>query len=253
MEFKFTVLDYQTRAADAVVKVFDGQPKIDALSYVRDIGTGNVNKHGQTTMGAIEANDGVATDDGTGFRNAPLRLGSEELLANVKKMQRKNGVLLSKELHRDLGAVELDVEMETGTGKTYVYTKTMFELNARYGWSKFIIVVPSVAIREGVAKSLEITKKHFHEQYGKSLWPFVYDSSRLTEIDSFASRADISVMVINMQAFNKSLKEGGKSKEALIMFSERDEFGSRRPIDVISATNPILIIDEPQKLSLIHI
>ena len=174
--------------------------------------------------------------------------GSEELLANVKKMQRKNGVLLSKELHRDLGAVELDVEMETGTGKTYVYTKTMFELNARYGWSKFIIVVPSVAIREGVAKSLEITKKHFHEQYGKSLWPFVYDSSRLTEIDSFASRADISVMVINMQAFNKSLKEGGKSKEALIMFSERDEFGSRRPIDVISATNPILIIDEPQKM-----
>lgn len=248
MEFKFTVLDYQTRAADAVVKVFDGQPKIDALSYVRDIGTGNVNKHGQTTMGAIETNDGVATDDGTGFRNAPLRLGPEELLANVKKMQRRNGVVLSKELHHDLGAVELDVEMETGTGKTYVYTKTMFELNARYGWSKFIIVVPSVAIREGVAKSLEITKKHFHEQYGKSLWPFVYDSSRLTEIDSFASRADISVMVINMQAFNKSLKEGGKSKEALIMFSERDDFGSRRPIDVISATNPILIIDEPQKM-----
>ncbi len=143
--------------------------------------------------------------------------------------------------------------METGTGKTYVYTETMFELNAHYGWSKFIIVVPSVAIREGVAKSLQITAKHFHESYGKQLWAFVYNSSRLNEIDSFASRADISVMVINMQAFNafdaSKNKEGrGGDKTARIMFSERDDFGSRRPIDVLSATTPILIIDEPQKM-----
>ena len=253
MEFKFTVLDYQTRAADAVVKVFDGQPKIVAQSYLRDVGTGSVDKRGQSKLGIIDSADGAVTDDGSGFRNAPLRLSGSDLLDNVKKSQRKNGVPVSAELHHDLGAVELDVEMETGTGKTYVYTETMFELNARYGWSKFIIVVPSVAIREGVAKSLQITAKHFHERYGKQLWAFVYNSSRLNEIDSFASRADISVMVINMQAFNafdaSKNKEGrGGDKTARIMFSERDDFGSRRPIDVLSATNPILIIDEPQKM-----
>lgn len=253
MEFKFTVLDYQTRAADAVVKVFDGQPKIEVQSYLRDVGTGSVDKRGQGTLGIIDSADGAVTDDGSGFRNAPLLLSASDLLDNVKKSQRKNGVPVSAELHHDLGAVELDVEMETGTGKTYVYTETMFELNARYGWSKFIIVVPSVAIREGVAKSLQITAKHFHERYGKQLWAFVYNSSRLNEIDSFASRADISVMVINMQAFNafdaSKNKEGrGGDKTARIMFSERDDFGSRRPIDVLSATNPILIIDEPQKM-----
>ena len=253
MEFKFTVLDYQTRAADAVVKVFDGQPKIEAQSYLRDVGTSSVDKRGQEMLGILDSADGAVTDDGSGFRNAPLRLSASDLLDNVKKSQRKNGVPVSAGLHHDLGAVELDVEMETGTGKTYVYTETMFELNARYGWSKFIIVVPSVAIREGVAKSLQITAKHFHERYGKQLWAFVYNSSRLNEIDSFASRADISVMVINMQAFNafdaSKNKEGrGGDKTARIMFSERDDFGSRRPIDVLSATNPILIIDEPQKM-----
>ncbi|WP_102338531.1 restriction endonuclease [Collinsella provencensis] len=254
MEFKFSVLDYQTRAADAVVNVFDGQSKIDAQSYVRDLGATRVDKRGQSSLGLTGAADGgVVVDNGSGFRNAPLQLTTLELLENVKKSQRKNSIPVSAGLHCDLGAVEIDVEMETGTGKTYVYTKTMFELNARYGWSKFIIVVPSVAIREGVAKSLEITAKHFHEQYGKRLWSFVYNSSRLNEIDSFASRADISVMVINMQAFNafdesKSKEGRGGDKTARIMFSERDDFGSRRPIDVLSTTNPILIIDEPQKM-----
>ncbi len=253
MEFKFNDLEYQARAAEAVVRVFDGQPKVEAQSYLRDVGTRVADKHGQTSMGAIEADGGAVTDDGTGFRNAPLRLSADDMLGSIKKIQAKNGIPRSTALFCDLGAVELDVEMETGTGKTYVYTKTMFELNARYGWSKFIIVVPSVAIREGVAKSLEITAKHFHEQYGKRLWSFVYNSSRLNEIDSFASRADISVMVINMQAFNafdesKSKEGRGGDKAARIMFSEPDDFGSRRPIDVLSATNPILIIDEPQKM-----
>lgn len=253
MEFKFNDLAYQARAAEAVVRVFDGQPKVEAQSYLRDVGTGVVDKRGQTSLGAVEVDGGAMATDGSGFRNAPLRLSAEELLGNIRRMQVKNGVPRSAVLHHDLGAVELDVEMETGTGKTYVYTKTMFELNARYGWSKFIIVVPSVAIREGVAKSLEITGRHFHEQYGKRLWSFVYNSGRLNEIDSFASRADISVMVINMQAFNafdesKSKDGRGGDKTARIMFSERDDFGSRRPIDVLSATNPILIIDEPQKM-----
>ena len=254
MEFKFKVLDYQTRAADAVASVFDGQPKVDAQSYLRGLRPERVDARGQRGLGLLGGSDGVVVDDGTGYRNAPLRLSSEELLANVESVQRKNGVVSDvRGLCHALGAVELDVEMETGTGKTYVYTKTMFELNARYGWSKFIVVVPSVAIREGVAKSLEITARHFYEQYGKRVWSFVYDSSRLSEIDSFASRADISVMVINMQAFNafdeSKNKDGrGGDKTARIMFSERDEFGSRRPIDVLAKTNPILIIDEPQKM-----
>lgn len=146
------------------------------------------------------------------------------------------------------GAVSLDIEMETGTGKTYVYIKTMYELNRLYGWTKFIVVVPSIAIREGVAKSFEVTSQHFFEEYGKSIHFFVYNSSRLNEIDSYSQSPDINVMIINMQAFNTSMKEGNSSKEARIMYSERDEFGSRRPIDVLAANRPIVIQDEPQKM-----
>ncbi len=145
--------------------------------------------------------------------------------------------------------------METGTGKTFVYTKTMFELNRRYGWSKFIVVVPSIAIREGVAKSLDMTGDYFYtsgrdgnEGYGKKLHSFIYDSSNLNRLDEFAQSSDIQVMVINMQAFNTSMKENGRSRDARIIFSERDDFGSRRPIDVISASHPIMILDEPQKM-----
>lgn len=244
MEFKFSIQEYQTRAADAVAQVFEGQPKVEGQQFVRDLGR-DVNASGQQFM-QMEASDG--------YRNAPLVLNGSVLLENINKVQDKNGIIRSDSLHHALGAVELDVEMETGTGKTYVYTKTIFELNRRYGWSKFIIVVPSVAIREGVAKSLAITERHFAELYGKRIWWFVYNSSRLNELDSFASRNDISVMVINMQAFNafdeaKSRGEGrGGDKTARIMFSERDDFGSRRPIDVLAATNPILILDEPQKM-----
>ncbi len=176
MEFKFTVLDYQTRASRAVVDVFDGQPKIEApkieaQSYLRDLGSVAMGRHGQTTLGAIE--DASLTLDGTSYRNAPLQNSADDLLDNVKAVQRKNNLLTSAGLHHVVGAVELDVSMETGTGKTYVYTQTMFVLNARYGWTPFVIVGPSVAIREGVAKSLQITAKHFHERYGKRLWSFV--------------------------------------------------------------------------------
>ena len=131
----------------------------------------------------------------------------------------------------------------------------MFELNRRYGWSKFIVVVPSIAIREGVAKSLDMTNDYFYtsgrdgnEGYGKKLHSFIYDSSSLTRLDEFAQSSDIQVMIINMQAFNTSMKENGRNKDARIIFSERDNFGSRRPIDVISATHPIMILDEPQKM-----
>lgn len=144
--------------------------------------------------------------------------------------------------------MNLDIEMETGTGKTYVYIKTMFELNRQYGWSKFIVVVPSIAIREGVAKSFKMLEEHFMEYYGKKARCFVYDSSNLQKLDSFSSDSGLNVMIINTQAFAASMKEGGRSKESRIIYSKRDEFGSRRPIDVIAANNPIIIMDEPQKM-----
>ncbi len=147
-----------------------------------------------------------------------------------------------------MGRCSLDIEMETGTGKIYVYIKTMFELNKKYGWSKFIVVVPSIAIREGVKKSFEITVGHFMEHYGKKTRFFIYNSSNLNQLDNFSSSAGINVMIINTQAFASSLKEDGRSKEARIIYSKRDEFGSRRPIDVIKENRPIIILDEPQKM-----
>lgn len=166
----------------------------------------------------------------------------------LKELNDNNNVKISDKLINNLGRCSLDVEMETGTGKTYVYIKTMYELNKYYGWSKFIVVVPSIAIREGVKKSFEITQDHFMEQYGKKVRFFVYNSSNLNQLDAFSSNSGINVMIINMQAFNTSMKEGGKSKEARIIYDKRDEFGSRRPIDVIKANNPIIILDEPQKM-----
>ena len=138
--------------------------------------------------------------------------------------------------------------METGTGKTYVYIKTMFEMNKRFGWSKFIVVVPSIAIREGVYKSFTMLEEHFMELYGKKARYFIYNSANLTQIDSFSSDASINVMIINVQAFNTSFKEGAANKEARIIYSKRDDFQSRRPIDVIAANRPIIIMDEPQKM-----
>ncbi|MBM6942446.1 type III restriction-modification system endonuclease [Collinsella intestinalis] len=240
MEFKFKVQQYQTLAATAVADVFDGQPKIEGQQFVRDLGS-------YREAGGTVSLDLVYSDS-DGYKNAQLAMGADNLLANIWKVQDRNGIERSRKLSHTLGACELDVEMETGTGKTYVYTETIFELNKRYGWSKFIIVVPNVAIREGVGKSLAITQRHFSDRYGKRIWWFIYNSDRLNELDTFASRDDISVMIINMQNFNRSFKEGGTSKEALRMYSERDDFGSRRPIDVLAATNPILILDEPQKM-----
>lgn len=243
MQFKFKIQPYQTEAARAVTDVFAGQPNSGASLYLRDLGR---------TMGG----DGTAALPGfetqvqasEGYANAPIALGSVTLLENIHKVQRRNRIVESSSLATGPAPVNLDVEMETGTGKTYVYTKTMLELNRLYGWTKFIIVVPSVAIREGVYKSLKNTEQHFFEQYGKAIRYFIYNSSRLGDIDRFSASSDINVMVINMQAFNTSMKEGGRSKEARIMYSERDEFASRRPIDVIAANNPIVILDEPQKM-----
>ena len=250
MIFRFKIQQYQTDAVDSVVRVFGGQPYLSGVTYVRDLGKREPKpatspKEEQLSMLPVQPQE---PEDDTGYKNDTVRLTSEELLANIRAIQAENNIHQSERLVRDLGCCSLDVEMETGTGKTYVYIKTMFELNKRYGWSKFIVVVPSIAIREGVKKSFDITVDHFMEQYGKKARYFIYSSTNLNQLDAFSSDSGINVMIINTQAFAASLKEDGRSKEARIIYSQRDEFASRRPIDVIAANHPIIIMDEPQKM-----
>lgn len=245
MKFNFKIQQYQTDAVEAVINVFSGQGFHKNGGYIRDLGTLERPTAVQTSL--LNEDEADIYDD-TGFKNDELDITDTQLLTNIQKLQRDNNIKVSPSLVKDLGRCSLDVEMETGTGKTYVYIKTMFELNKRYGWTKFIVVVPSIAIREGVKKTFEITSDHFMEHYGKRARFFVYNSSNLTQLDSFSSDGGINVMIINTQAFATSLKEDGKSKEARIIYSKRDEFGSRRPIDVIKANRPIIILDEPQKM-----
>ncbi|WPK67099.1 hypothetical protein EUCA11A_12520 [Eubacterium callanderi] len=260
MKFNFKIQQYQTDAVDAVVKVFNGQGFHDKISYIRDKGKvkkeygidGEVislgNQMSFQTVGTQLEYDDIDGLSDTGYKNELVELSDEQLLNNIQSLQRQNNIKLSNSLVKDLGRCSLDIEMETGTGKTYVYIKTMFELNKKYGWSKFIVVVPSIAIREGVKKSFEITADHFMEHYGKKARFFIYNSSNLNQLDNFSSGSGINVMIINTQAFAASLKEGGRSKESRIIYSKRDEFASRRPIDVIKANRPIIILDEPQKM-----
>ncbi len=246
MKFQFKIQEYQTDAVNSVVNIFAGQPFTERVSYVRDLGI--VKKPKNTQLSLYTAPESPEEETAIGFENARLVLTREQLLLNIRNMQARNNIKQSDSLVSHLGACSLDVEMETGTGKTYVYIKTIFELNKRYGWSKFIVVVPSIAIREGVYKSFEITQEHFMEHYGKKARFFIYNSKNLTELDNFSSSAGINVMIINIQAFNTSMKEDAKSKEARRIYEKLDDFGSRRPIDVIKANRPILILDEPQKM-----
>lgn len=235
MKFKFKIQDYQTNAVDNTVAIFAGQPNRSSTKYRRDLGDVGVLK-------------GALDDDG--YRNSDVELSYKQLLDNLRTVQTLAGIPLSGELSKinGLGAVNLDVEMETGTGKTYVYIKTMFELNKLYGWSKFIIVVPSIAIREGVKKSFEMLEDHFFTQYGKKARYFIYDGDKLHELDDFSKNSGIQVMIVNTQAFARDFKEGAKNKFSLKIYSKPDTFGSRRPIDVIAANRPIIIMDEPQKM-----
>lgn len=255
MKFKFTIQPYQTDAVESVVRVFEGQPNISALTggSTKD----QTEKKWLAQMGYdpkwIESS-GYEEEYDIIYRNHEVLLSKEDLLKNIRSMQKENGITLSKELTEGFGVVSLDIEMETGTGKTYVYIKTMFELYKTYGWGKFIVVVPSLAIREGVKKSFEMLQDHFMQIYGFKARCFVYNSKNLHQIDAFSQNGGINVMIINMQAFNASLDENKNTEgrkgidAARIIWSERDEFGSRRPIDVISANHPIIILDEPQKM-----
>lgn len=244
MKLQFKIQQYQTDAVESTVDIFNGQPNQGLLDYKMDQGKVYVIDNGKR----IEQKGISFSGYDTGYKNGEIVLSEDELLKNIHQIQTQNNIHLSNEVIKRLGACQLDIEMETGTGKTYVYMKTMFELNKRYGWTKFIVVVPSIAIREGVKKSFDITQDHFMELYGKKARYFVYNSDNLNQIDTYSQSADISVMIINTQAFNTSMKEGGKNKYARIIYDKRDEFGSRRPIDVIAANRPIIILDEPQKM-----
>jgi type III restriction enzyme len=232
MKIQFKHKEYQEAAVADVVDCFAGQPKVEGITYRLDPGKLSGRKAQSEMDYGSEA-----------FRNAPIALDKAQLLENVQKVQRRRNLPQSKELiaTKNCG-INLDVEMETGTGKTYVYIRTMFELNRRYGWSKFIIVVPSIAIREGVQKSLEITAEHFLQDYGKRPRFFTYDSKAPHKLESFSSDGGINVMIINVQAF------AAKGADQRRIYEELDEFQSRRPIDVIKANHPILILDEPQKM-----
>ena len=233
MKLQFKHQKFQADAAKAVVDVFAGQPYLTP-TYMIDKGI-NKDKSYEFAPG-LEDNA-----DFTGWANQKLipALTDSIILEHIQKIQRDNQIKPSDKLE---GRYNLTIEMETGVGKTYTYIKTMYELNKAYGWSKFIVVVPSVAIREGVYKSFQITQEHFAEEYGKKIRFFIYNSARLTEIDRFASDSNINVMIINSQAFN------AKGKDARRIYMKLDEFRSRRPIDIIAKTNPVLIIDEPQSV-----
>ena len=223
MKLKFKQQTFQTDAVNAIADCFAGQPKQDGRQYRIDPGSERFSL--------------------SGFRNQNLILTPHNVLENIQTIQRSRNLPLSASMVKSkISEVNLDVEMETGTGKTYCYIKTMYELNKRYGWSKFIVMVPSVAIREGVFKSFQITTDHFLEQYNKRIRFFIYNSSQLHQVEQFSSDGGINAMIINVQAF------AARGKDARRIYMELDDFQSRRPIDVIKKNRPILILDEPQKM-----
>lgn len=237
MKLRYKHQRFQTEAALAVANAFTGQPKSDGQSdHIVDQGV-------HQDLFVVK-----------GFGNKNVILALEAICENVRAIQTEQGLKPVEQLQQLQGVgTALTIEMETGTGKTYTYIKTMYELNARYGWTKFVVVVPSIAIREGVLKSFESMQEHFAQEYGKRMQYFMYNSKQLSKIDAFASDAGMHVMIINTQAFNASMDEekskGARpDKAARIIFERRDEFGSRRPIDVLAQTHPIMIIDEPQSV-----
>ena len=236
MNIRFKKQQYQLNAVQSVVDCFKGQKRIEGISYRVD--PGKV----QTKIVNGQANFDFE-EEISGFKNSDFTITPIQIFENIHKVQREQNLPVSDKLiTNSVCDVNIDVEMETGTGKTYVYTRSCFELNKQYGWNKFIIIVPSIAIREGVLQSIELTREHFKEEYGKQVKSFIYNSKELHNIEDYSSDAGINIMIINVQAFNAT---GADNRR---IYEELDSFNSRRPIDVIKANRPILIIDEPQKI-----
>lgn len=223
MKLKFKKQEFQIDARNAVCDVFEGQGK-ESFKYILGKKKGGLSK-----LKGVDSNIYA-------WKNGKINLPNETILENIKVIQKKHDLPQSQELEGD--GLNLTIEMETGTGKTYTYIDTIFELNKRYGWTKFIVVVPSIAIREGVAKSFEIMEDHFATLYGKKIRHFIFDSSKPTKIESFATNNGINVMIINNHAFNK--------KQTNNMYKKTER--GVKLIDYISGTNPIIIIDEPQSV-----
>lgn len=244
MKLQFKEQSFQVDAVKAVVDCFAGQPlKSNRFTLERSQDIIRKAKLAAEGMQSLAFENDVLED--IGYRNSVLQLTDGEVLKNLKATQRLNDLNESQQLLRPPGfskGYNLTIEMETGTGKTYTYIRTMFELHKHYGWSKFIVIVPSIAIREGVFKSFDVTQDHFQELYGHKISPFIYNSGRPQDIENFASDSRISVMIINTQAF---AAKGGDAKR---IYQELDQFGTRRPIDMIAQTNPIIVIDEPQSV-----
>ena len=237
MKLKFKKQQYQEDAIQSVVKCFEGQPKGNRVSVLekRSMIIGEGTQWEQTIQ-----------EDFIVCGNKSIELTEREIRNNIRKVQKQNNL----DYTDNQGINDFSIEMETGTGKTYTYIKTMYELNKEYGWSKFIVMVPSIAIREGVLKSFQITEDHFQELYNKKIRYFVYDSKRssnIANISNFAEDYDIQVMIINYQAFNSEEKVKGEANRRI--YKSLDELQSRRPIDVINSVNPIIILDEPQKIA----
>lgn len=246
MKLQFKEQDFQLQAVDAVVKCFEGQAlKTNRFTLER---SKDIIKRAKE-IEAVKAYQSSVFDhdilEDIGYRNSAIQITDRQFLENLKSVQREQNLIENQTIDTLLGVnigYNLTIEMETGTGKTYTYIRTMYELHKKYGWSKFIIIVPSIAIREGVYKTFEITQEHFQEIYGHKISPFIYNSSRPQDIETFASDSRISVMIINTQAF------AAKGADARRIHQELDQFGSRKPIEILSQTNPILIIDEPQSV-----
>lgn len=242
MKLQFKEQSFQLDAVQTITDCFLGQP--------RETNRFTLEKSKELIAKARSASKGqfgmdLEVEELIGYRNRQIQITEDQLLENIQQVQRQNDITQSKSLEKPKGVkkgYQFTVEMETGTGKTYTYIRTMYELHQLYGWSKFIVVVPSIAIREGVYKSFQVMQDHFQERYGHRISPFIYNSSRPQDIESFASDSRISVMIINTQAFN------AKGKDARRIYMELDQFGTRKPIEIIAQTNPILIIDEPQSV-----
>jgi len=245
VKLQFKEQKFQTDAVKAVVDCFAGQPlKTNRFTLERSKDILQKTKNASLGLSTLAFEDEIL--ENIGYRNSAIRITDGQILKNIKKTQRSNNLLEVKDIEKPkvkLG-LNLTIEMETGTGKTYTYIRTMYELHKHYGWSKFIIIIPSIAIREGVHESFKAMQDHFMQLYGHKITPFIYNSSRPQDIENFASDSRISVMIINTQAFNAN--PNAKGKDARRIHRELDQFGSRKPIEIISQTNPILIIDEPQ-------
>ena len=254
MKFSFKIQQYQTDAVAAVADVFAGQSNARCDTFLHLDSRSMAVQENEANPHLFSELEIEAAEDILGYANNPVQVQPADALHNIRQIQDKYNIPRSTQLETVHNQLALDVEMETGTGKTYVYIKTIFELNKRYGWNKFIIVVPSIAIREGVKKSFSIMEEHFMTEYQKKARYFVYDGRNEAAISSFATDNAINVMIINTQAFNSSFDEnknvaGRKGNQnARLMYTHRDAFGSLRPIDVISNCRPIMILDEPQKM-----